>query len=833
MGRPKKSPDNKPQKPVESYTHKGQDRVNIPQVGLVKPETDPDTGKFKKYQYDPHLDPQLQWTGKAERTSFEIPTVSLHIHERIDPRRIVESVKKEQERPQLSLFEEEKKPLREAIEFYKHKENWSNRLIAGDSLVVMNSLIEKEGMAGKVQMVYFDPPYGIKYGSNFMPFVNKRDVKDGKDEDLSSEPEMLKAFRDTWELGIHSYLTYLRDRLLLAKDLLSETGCVFVQIGEENSHLVRNILDEVFGYENFVTNISVVKTTGVMASTRRLNARLDYLICFAKNIDKYKYHELFENRSKANDSSFSRVELPDGTRRALTKAERENPDLLPKGSKRFRLADLLKQGPGVKYDIEVDGKVYNPGKKWWGTPKESMEKLIKKGRVVASGNFIYYLTYEDDFPVSRTSNLWTDTTYLGERLYVVQSSVRMVEKALLMSTDPGDLVLDITCGSGTTAYVSEQWGRRWITCDTSRIALTLAKQRLMTASFDFYQLAHPNEGVGSGFKYKTVPHVTLKSIANNEPPEEEILYDQPYSDDRRIRVSGPFTVEAVPAPTAVSLDQTIAGVEEPLQADSSVSRTGETLRQDIWRSELLKTGVRAKGGSKIEFTRVEPLPGTTHLQAEAETKEENPKRVLVCFGPEHAPMEQRQVELALEEAGSIRPKPNMVLFCAFQFDEEAAKDIDETNWPGVTLLKAQMNMDLQTEDLKKSNRSSESFWLIGQPDVELNKQKDGTVTVTVNGFDYYDPKSGEVKSGGADQIAMWMVDQDYDGRSLFPSQVFLPLSGAKEGWNTLAKNLKAEIDEDKIEQYAGTVSLPFNPGKQVAVKIIDDRGIESLKIIKI
>lgn len=825
MARPKKNSDTKPQKPVESYTHKGQDRVNIPQVGLVKPETDPDTGKNKKYQYDPHLDPQLQWSGKAERTSFDIPTVSLHIHERIDPRRIIESVKKEQERPQLSLFEEEKKPLREAIEFYKHKENWSNRLIAGDSLVVMNSLLEKEGMAGKVQMVYFDPPYGIKYGSNFMPFVNKRDVKDGKDEDLSSEPEMLKAFRDTWELGIHSYLSYIRDRLLLSRDLLSETGSIFLQISDENVHHVREILDEIFGAENFLSQISFQKTTGF--GSRGIENVSDYLLWYSKEKEKCKIHNLFS--SKKTEIGYDMV-LDNGEIRKATTQEIENPLV----SDLCILGDITSDG-GESEPYIFNGVSYSPGKnRHWSTTKDGMDSLARKGRILAKNNRLYYVRKFCDFPYQKITNNWLDTSSsFQQRLYVVQTTIKTVMRCVLMSTDPGDLVLDITCGSGTSAIVAEEWGRRWITCDTSRIALTLAKQRMLTAKYDFFEMLYPNEGVASGFKYNHATHHTIKSIAGNGPAQVEVLYDQPIVNKNKIRVTGPFTVEAVPSPTAISLDQSVILAGDNTKADASVSRTGETLRQDIWRSELLKTGVRAKGGSKIEFARVEPLQGTTHLQAEAETKEDNPKRVLVCFGPEHAPMEQRQVELALEEAEKIRPKPSMVLFCAFQFDEEAAKDIDETNWPGVTLLKAQMNMDLQTEDLKKSNRSSESFWLIGQPDVEMKKQKDGTVTVTVNGFDYYDPKSGEVKSGGANQIAMWMVDQDYDGRSLFPSQVFLPLSGAKEGWNTLAKNLKAEIDEEKIEAYAGTVSLPFMPGKQVAVKIIDDRGIESLKILKI
>lgn len=819
-------------KEIDSYDHKGAERVNIPQVGLVKPETDPDTGKRKSYQYDPHLDPQLQWAGKAERTSFEVPTASLHIHERIDPRRIVDSVRKQEDTPQLSLFEAEKKPLREAIEFYKHKENWSNRLIAGDSLVIMNSLLEKEAMAGKVQMVYFDPPYGIKYGSNFQPFTNKRDVKDGSDHDLSSEPEMLKAFRDTWELGIHSYLSYIRDRVLLARDLLSETGSIFIQISEENVHLIKNILDEVFGPTNYVSTIIAQRTTGL--GSNLLPRQQDYILWACKDVNKIKYHQLFLERvlSEEELKVYRFIETEDGGYRSLTDEEKMDISKIKNPRKLFMVDNLTKPGPGKKYPVEVNGKTYLPGNRWWGVTEEGMKKLIELGRIQELKSTIGYRRYFYDFPYSYETNFWRDTSGAGaaQKLYVVQTNPLMIQKCILMTSDPGDIVLDITCGSGTTAFVAEQWGRRWITCDTSRIALTLAKQRILTSTFNYNELAYPSEGVDSGFKYKTIPHITLKSIANNEPADEEVLYDQPLINSKKVRVAGPFTVEAVPAPTVLSLGE--SKDNDDIQADNSISRIGGTRRQDDWRSELLRTGVRGKGGAKIEFSRVEPIQGTTYLQAEAEVKDTG-KKALVCFGPEHAPLEQRLVELALEEAGNIKPKPDMVLFCAFQFDEEAAKDIDETNWPGVNLLKAQMNMDLQTDDLKKGNRSSESFWLIGQPDVEPIKLKDGTIQVSVNGFDYYDPKSGQVVSGGKDKIAMWLLDHNYDGRSLFPSQVFLPLSGAKEGWSNLSKNLKAEIDEDRIEAYSGTVSLPFKPGKQVAVKIIDDRGIESLKIIKL
>jgi adenine-specific DNA-methyltransferase len=820
------------QKEIDSYDHKGAERVNIPQIGLVKSETDPDTGKRKSYQYDPHLDPQLHWTGKAERTSFEVPTASLHIHERIDPRRIVDAVRKQEETPQLSLFEAEKKPLREAIEFYKHKENWSNRLIAGDSLVIMNSLLEKEAMAGKVQMVYFDPPYGIKYGSNFQPFTNKRDVKDGKDDDLSSEPEMLKAFRDTWELGIHSYLNTIRDRLLLSRELLSNSGSIFVQISDENMHLIRVILDEVFGRENHVVTIPFRKKLMPLGSTV-LENMYDFIICYAKDKDHMKYHHLWTYNEIEGKSDWNNVHLIDGTRRKMTIDEINDHKLLPKGSRVYKLFYQKPVTYSKENDFEIlfNNELIAPPKGWcWMTNKLKMEYLISIGRLEKSGNTLSYVLYHDDFPYMKKTNVWNDTMGASIKKYVVQTSDEVVKRTIMMSTDPGDLVLDITCGSGTTASVSEEYGRRWITCDSSRIAITIAKQRILTGIFPYYELSYPNNGVGSGFKYKTVNRKSLKTIVNNQPDSLEVLYDEPIINRSKIRVAGPFTVEAVPAPTVLSLEESLTKVVN--EFDKSISRSGQTRKQDDWRNELLRTGVRGKGGAKIEFSRVEPLQGTTYLQADAEVKDSG-KKVLVCFGPEHAPLEQRLVELALEEAGNIKPKPDMILFCAFQFDEEASKDIDETNWPGVNLLKAQMNMDLQTVDLKKGNRSSESFWLIGQPDVESIVLNDGIIQVSVNGFDYYDPKSGQVVSGGKDKIAMWLLDHDYDGRSLFPSQVFLPLSGAKEGWSTLAKNLKAEIDEDKIEAYSGTVSLPFKPGKQVAVKIIDDRGIESLKIIKL
>ena len=852
-------------RPVEQYEHTDKQRVNNPPVGLVTAEAEPGQER-KTYAYDPHLDPQLQWAGKAERTSFEIPTVALHVHERIDPRAIMEAVRKKNgsDFEQLSLFNPGKNaPLREAIDFYKHRDGWSNRLIAGDSLLVMNSLLEKEAMGGQV-MVYFDPPYGIKYKSNFQPFTHKRKVGDNdKDEDLTAEPEMVKAFRDTWELGIHSYLSYLRDRLSLARDLLHESGSVFIQISDENLHHVREIMDEVFGPANFVGQIAFQKKGS--QSGDFVPPICEYLVWYGKNRETTKFHALFVPRDLAGigGSGFDSVELADGSIRDLTEEEEEGDVALPHGARVFAANPLFSDKSGPNDPVEIDGKLFPSGGNSWKVSPKHIPRLHEMGRIIVQKSRLRFKRYASDFNFVPHTNVWSGLGGASRKVYVVQTNVEVVKRCLLMTTDPGDLVLDITCGSGTTAVVAEQWGRRWMTCDTSRVALTLAKQRLMTAVFDYYHLAQPDEGIGSGLRYKTVPHVTLKSIANNEPPDTETLYDQPLTDASRVRVTGLFTVEAVPAPVVMPIGaaETPNGQADALPADASIARSGETLRQDEWRRELLRTGIRGKGGQFIHFSRVEPLPGTRWLHADGETRPNDAgaarvaegaaaeaQRAVISFGPEHAPLEQKQVERAIEEARSLVPKPKIIVFAAFQFDPEAAKDIDETRFPGVTLLKAQMNADLLTEDLKKKRASNESFWLIGQPDVEVRKvSTKGTkgtkgnaageelYEVEVRGFDYYNTKTGAIDSGDSARIAVWMLDTDYDGRSLFPRQVFFPMAGEKEGWAKLARNLKAEIDEDMIEAYRGTESLPFTPGKnrRVAVKIVDDRGIESLRIINL
>jgi len=986
-GKRKSSRSNGPVQ-VVSYRHLDK-RTNNPEVGMVHPENDPDQPRTT-YAYDPHIDPALMfdtararietviddalasgdadtmkeallelkrmqapylnWAGKAERTSFEIDTVSLHVHERVDPATILANARKRLKGEkagevwrQADLFAApfENLPLRQAVDFYRHEKGWSNRLIAGDSLLVMNSLLQKESMAGKVQMIYIDPPYGIKYGSNFQPFTNKRDVKDGADDDLTQEPEMIKAFRDTWELGIHSYLTYLRDRLLLAKDLLHESGSLFVQIGDENVHHSRELCEEVFGAENFVSLICVTKTAG---QTAELMAGLaDYILWFSKDKNHAKFRRPYRQKKLEDDASgvYRHVRMRDLRVKKLPSEVVDREELMTSGGRVFRYDNTTSQRPPGDFPVTFQGSELGPGKGYWKTGELGFSRLIKASRINGAKNSLTYIRFIDDFPASEIGNVWTDMgtgSFTEEKVYVVQSAVKIVERCLLMTTDPGDLVLDPTCGSGTTAFVAEKWGRRWITCDTSRVAVTLAKQRLMTASFDYFRLRYPHEGLRGGFVYQTVPHVTLKSIANNPdidtiyeakhpaiasalaalnnalkaqklryrspqggrkgewidfsasgkthklangeavpadallewevpfdwpedwPPaaaepfkafhtarqamqaamdasieahaEPETLYDKPEKDETRLRITGPFSVEAVPAPTVLSLDESTP----PAEADASVARSGETSRQALWRGELLKTGIRGKGGAMLKFTELEAIPGCKHLHASGSL--ETGERAVVSFGPEHAALEQKQVERAIEEAQTLVPRPKIVVFCAFTFDPEAAKDIDEMNWPGVTLLKAQMNTDLLTEDLKKARSSNQSFWLMGQPDVDLRREGDEW-RVEVNGFDYFDPRNpddpvtGGLRSGGKQNIAMWSLDTDYDGRSMMPHQVFFPMAGAKDGWNRLRKTIRAELDEDLLEQFHGPVSLPFKAGenRRVAVKIVDDRGIESLKIM--
>ena len=687
---------------VESYSHKGEKRKNIPPVGLVSTTTDKLNGRTK-YAHDPYIDPFLSWAGKKEGTSFEVQNLSLHIHERIDPSRIVKSFlnpKKADE--QLSLFDQSQNtpPLNKAVDFYRHEQDWTNRIIAGDSLLVMNSLLVKEGMAGKVQMVYFDPPYGIKYNSNFQPFLGKKDVKDGNDADIPAEPEMIQAFRDTWELGIHSYLTHLRDRLIVIHEMLQDSGSVFIQISDENVHFVRVICDEIFGKDNFVSQIVFRKKTMPLGA-KFIEQMADIIVCYCKNKEDIKFKNLFKYYDVSGLQDWKWVELPNGSRREMTGAEIFDNKLLPVGSRIYRLKHPSPIGndENKKYDVVYEGEKFKAPANGWGVDEEKMQHLINAKRVQKKGNILNYIIYHEDSSYSKITNPWYDTVGPQDKLYVVQTNNEVIQRCMLMTTDPGDLVLDITCGSGTTADVAEQWGRRWITCDTSRVAITLAKQRLMTAVYDYYKLAYPDQGVKSGFIYKTVPHVTIKSIANHEPVKQETLFDQPFIENKKVRVTGPFTVEAVPSLRVKPFD----GNQPKLELNGAeLARIGETGKQSEWRDELKVTGIRAVGGKIITFSTVEPMTATRFLHARAEVLEKDGtnKLAYISFGPDFGPLEQRQAEAAISEARLLKEKPDFVIFSAFHFDPEAAKDIDQMEWKGVAILKAQMSVDLLTSDLR-------------------------------------------------------------------------------------------------------------------------------------
>jgi len=780
------------------------------------------------------------WHGKHNKTEFNVDSVSLHVHERIDPMTIIEkAIRTTEQQTLIPFFEQEKIefPLNKAIEFYKHEQSWSNRLIVGDSLLVMNSLIEKEGIAGKVQMVYIDPPYGIKYASNFQPFISKQDVREA-DENMSQEPETILAFRDTWEKGIHSYLTYLRTRLILSKQMLADTGSCFVQISIDNMHLIRNLMDEVFGAKNFINVIAYRTKQGV--GSKHLPTTSDYIVWYAKDITRVKYNKLYLEKEFGGGTGYTHVEMPDGERRKMTEGELNKLNKIPKGAKVYQSVTLMSQGHTEKgdYGVNVNGKMYRPSEnKHWKTNRAGMEELKKKNRVQVIGNTPRYVMYYDDLPGLELTNVWTDTQGATDKKYVVQTSPKVIQRCMLMSSDPGDLVFDPTCGSGTTAYIAEKFGRRWITCDTSRIAITIAKQRIMTAVFDYYKLAHTHaaeNSIQSGFEYKHIPHITLEQIAQKKPSKSEIMYDKPIIDKTKHRISGPFTVEAVPALTVKSID---ALYNEHIEnSENKLIKTSNYQTQQQWRDELAQSGIKGRKSQKIYFNGIETHPTTRWIHAIGETREETPHQVAISFGPEYAPLDQRQVELAIEEARSIVPKINMVIFAAMHFDPEASKTIDKIKWEGVSILKVEMNKDLLTKDLKKERSSNESFWLIGQPDV-TTKCYDKKYIIEVNGFDYFDTEKDAVFSSNEQKIVMWMLDPDYDGRSIYPQQIFFPMKNiaGSKGLEKLSKTLQAEINEDIIAGFFSTKSHPFliGPNKRAAVKIIDDRGVESIKIIEL
>lgn len=860
---------------VEAIKHKDS-RINIPTEELRDFVADEERApKRMLYPRDPSLDPQLVWKGKDEQdaTPLEVPVVPIYIQEKVHPQALIENLrdtaKAGEPEPELTLFSDFnglEDDFSKKVDFYSHRADrqphWSNRMILGDSLLVMTSLAEKEGLKGKVQTIYFDPPYGIKFGSNWQVSTRKRDVKDGKVEDATRQPEQIRAFRDTWKLGIHSYLAYLRDRLTIARELLTESGSFFVQIGDENMHLVRCVLDEVFGSENFRSIISF--RTSVPLTSVGLPSVADHLLWYARDNELCRFRDLFVERETGDKSRYSSVELPDGTRRPLSAAEKSELSALPPGSRPFADMDLASSGytPSCIFDFEFNRQTYRTSSgKSWKTTKAGMEKLALARRVSDSGQTLRYVIFHEDFPVTKLANIWMDTTGELDKSYVVQTHTKMVERCLLMTSDPGDLVLDPTCGSGTAAYVAEQWGRRWITCDTSRVALALARTRLMAARYPYYLLADSPEGirkeaevtgkvppeyktegdVRKGFVYKRVPHVTLKSIANNSDMREgmtreeidaaiqrhaetELLYDKPYDDPKRIRVAGPFTVESLSPHRVLATDEDRPVAEREGQRDNVVQF------EQMILDNLRKAGVQnTVKNERLVFTRLDPHAGRW-LQAAGEYVDSDGKtrRVAVSIGPEHGTVGAQHVKEAAKEAVQ-GVGFDVLVICGFAFDPHVSEEA--RRYGKLTVLVTRVNPDLSMGDeLLKKTGAGNLFMVFGEPDIKITTEGvEENLTVEVRGVDVYDPTTGQIRSHSTDDIACWFIDTNYDGESFFVRHAYF--TGADEPYEKLKRALRAEINEAAWSSLYSTVSRPFAPPEtgKIAVKVINHYGDEVLK----
>ena len=791
--------------------------------------------------------PFLNWAGKAERLSFDVPTLPLFIHERLSTKAIIETLaghKTDKQEDMFSLFGDPQHSITDQVlKAYEYRDNWTNRMVLGDSLVVMNSLLHYEGLGGQVQMIYMDPPYGVKFGSNFQPFVRKPDVSHNDDEDMTREPEMVQAYRDTWEVGLHSYLTYLRDRLLLARDLLTPSGSIFVQISDENLHHVREVMDEVFKPTNFSSVITFQKTTG--STTKTIPTTSDYLLWYAKDIEHIKFRKLYSRQVPGETGAleYKRVELSDGTLAPISHFKSNGNLTLPSGAKIFTTDSIVSKG-GDDPDIELEwqGKKYRLSCKpnrHWKPGVEGIKKLWAAGRLLRQEGLRIYKRYFNDFPYRELVHVWADTRGEDDPLYVVQTDKKVIERCILMTTDPGDLVIDPTCGSGTTSYVAEQWGRRWVTADTSRVPLALARQRLLTATFLWYDLKDSTRGPAGGFNYLSegksknrksigpgiVPHITLESIANSEPPTEEVLVDRPEIENGITRVTGPFCVEAtIPTPVDWEGD----GVEDSgtVSAEaygSFIDRMLEVLR----KSPVL----RLEGNKTVTLKSVRPPAKTLSLSAEAMVSNGQDKPVAFVFGPENGAVSEKLVYEAAREA-HLKSYSHLYVI-GFAVQPNASKFIKDCEAAvGIPATYVQATPDLMMGDLLKNMRSSQIFSVCGQPEITVTRNKDKRYQVELLGLDTFDPVTMEALHKNGNDVPAWFLDTDYNNLCFHVSQAFFPRTSA---WDNLKKALKGDYEESVWDHLSGATSAPFDAGehKQIAVKVIDDRGNELLIVKKL
>jgi adenine-specific DNA-methyltransferase len=902
-------------KTVETLVHDEAKRKNIPTAehqSVVKQD-------YKKpvrikYPRNTDLDPQLVWRGKDEKdwSDLVVNAPPLYIQEKVHPKALIDDLlrltKEDQHESVFStadLFADFDGIPRavDKTEFYSHKQNWSNRMILGDSLQVMASLAEREGLRGQVQCIYFDPPYGIKFNSNFQWSTTSKDVRDGNRDHITREPEMVKAFRDTWRDGINSYLTYIRDRLTVARDLLTESGSLFLQIGDENVHLLRSLLDEVFGDTNLVSQISFQKSGGFAGN--HLVGVQDYILWYCKDISKLKYRSLYTDKSD-NAKLIQHYKFDDGDGRL------------------YRLSPINSQdvSPTRTVTIEYQGKKYHPGaNRHWSIDPKKIPLLLDLGILTIGGTSIYRKLYLSDQPGLSITNNWDDTargSFHEKSVYVVQTTIKTIQRCILLATDPGDLVLDPTCGSGTTAYVSEQWGRRWITMDTSRVALALARARVMGAKFPFYALKDSREGqlkeaelygrapsslsttnnINYGFLYERVPNISMKSIANNieldeivdkwrglidekitefektsgltfdlknlnsyltneksqkiieivsslrqmfekrkvevdiaikKNAEYEFLYDKPIEIDKKVRVAGPFTVDSLSPHRAADLDENDNLIEKFADEDEIPKQTFTQMILD----NLKISGVQqAHKENKITFSSLVQWPGNLvcaegrYFERETDSKEE--RRAAIFIGPEFGTVQRADLVQAAREAGDAGF--DSLIACAFNYEAHAS----ELNKLGsIPILKARMNADLHmSEDLKNTGKGN-LFVIFGEPDIDVIQQKDELIRVKVNGVDVFKPQTGEVVSDGADGIACWFIDTDYNEESFFVRHAYF--LGANDPYSSLKTTLKAEINFDAWATLNSDMSRAFPKPKsgRIAVKVINHLGDEVMKVFKV
>ena len=785
--------------------------------------------------------PFLNWSGKAERQEVTVPTLPLFVHERHSTQAILETLQSHKARgTTLDLFGDADLDISEKLDAYEHTGPWTNRLVLGDSLQVMNSLLEYEGMGGQVQMLYFDPPYGVKFGSNFQPFVRKNRVTHNSDPEMIREPEMVRAYRDTWELGLHSYLAYLKDRLYLARELLTETGSIFVQISDDNVHHLREVMDEVFP-NGFVSQISFQTTSGFESST--LPTVGDYLLWYAKNADRVKYNKMYQYQPiELGKGNATWLLLPDGNYRGVSAAEKRGELEVPEDARPYNPGDLQSQGAASEpQPFEYQGKTYYPGANshWKANYPEGMNRLAEAGRIHVAKNSIRYRRFADDFPFQQIGNIWTDTitgNFTDDKIYVVQTGFKIIERCIHMTTEPGDLIIDITCGSGTSAVVAEEWGRRWITLDTSRVPIALARQRLLTSTFPWYKLKEPSKGPSGGFIYERrqnkngeevgglVPRITLRSIANDEEPKLETLIERAEIDKKVTRVCGPFTVEAT-IQAAMSMEEEGGGPSAPQRQSSSprayLDRMIELLRQS-------KT-LQLPRNVSLELENVRPLAEREYLHAEGVARNGDEKAIAIAFGPEDGAIGSEYVFNASMEA--MQQGFRQLFLFGFAIDAKAREMLDKLKIPTTYVA---VTPDVVMSDLLKTTKTSEIFSVTGLPDVKLKKAKkrnDGEqlYSVSIRGLDIFRPDTMDTDSVSSENLPCWMLDTNYNGMAFYASQVFFPKTSA---WDNLQKALKGQFEDSVWEHLAGTVSEPFALGdkKRVAVKVIDERGNELMAL---